>query len=148
MSINIAAKNLPNNYWWALESKLPRLYIHVFIFSRLVVFSIWFFKHENIFLIRAITRYCNCKKILICSSSTYSKQNFCITGNVFYLSNNSWLFFTRIIFKFFLEITELGEREQGKGYYNTSLYLHIVYFLKKIMQIFILDNSFQKSRKL
>ena len=62
MSINIAAKNVPNNYWWALESKLPRLNIHVFIFSRLVVFCIWFFKHENIFLIRAITRYCNCKK--------------------------------------------------------------------------------------
>ena len=74
-------------------------------------------------------------KCWLCSSSMYSRQNFCITGNVLCLSNNSHhtdFFLTRILFQFFLEITELWEREQKEGYYNTSLYLHTVYFLKTI----------------
>ena len=106
-------------------------------FSRLVVLSIWFFKHENIFLIWAITWYIYIaivKKMLIVFFQPYSKQNFCITGNVLYITRViiQWFFSYQNSLLAFLRNYKVMRKRTGGGYKNTSLYLHIVYFLKKL----------------
>ena len=58
--------------------------------SRMVVFSVWYFKHENNFLLGATLDIAIVKKkCWLCFFSTNSKQGFCFSGNVLYLSSNS-----------------------------------------------------------
>ena len=84
----------------------------------------------------------------LCSSNTYSKQNFCITGNLLYLSNNSHHTVTFPVPEFSSSFSwELQNYEKEDRRKAIRAILHIVHSLNKI-QISILDNFFEKFRKL
>ena len=122
--INIAANHLPNKYWWAMENietkgcivlkwVIPRLNIHVFIslLDFLSMQKLFFYLGYHSVLQLP-------KKCWLCSSRTYSKQNFCITGNVLYLSNNSHntvtFFLTEFSSSFSFELQSYEKENMGK----------------------------------
>ena len=122
---------ITNEHWKALKGctgmKWVLCLVWIFIssfLSRMVIFSFWFFKHENIFFHLGNHSVFQLSKInveCVLLARTLNRISVLLEMFSIYLTTIiiQWLFLTRILFQFFLGITGLWEREQEEGYYNT-----------------------------